>query len=840
MMRGRTKSKRERAVCRARNLLVLSLGLLGITHGVRADYLFDGDGLLGFIDHHWSSGVEYQSSVWDNFYARYEAGGNMPDVYAPYGGVETAPGSGLYVGETRAAANSHGLTYGPGGLGTDFAQDSTHTPNNSAGPVAFWDARNPTITQTAGSASSVLLTSSGNIYSWAHATSFRLDDSINNFYMELDQLETVVFQFQTEGNQVDFSSIYLEYVDYNGQTQRIYANDFAGGADYLREYRAAFSGHWSAATGYSNRVAVQWDLSSIVDQNGNPYITSYSVYWDAASSSMSLQSAALSVADTYEAAIPATATWSGSGAGNWSDSSRWQVNDSSLPYQNGNLRFTNAGATTVTLNQGDQNIGEMIFESAHDVTIRSAASQKLISNTGIKTTSSATGVYTIESDYELGTVNFFEINGGAVIMAGDITGNDAIVKTGEGMLVLQGDNHLGTGGLGLYEGSMRLEGVNTYSGQTAILDGTLYIAAQQALSGTDISLGADSFLYSYVSGGQILDAGLIVDGDFEVTQNINPAAGNYIKRIGAVNTQSSGALFSGDISLTIVPVDTDIDPDPLAATSTASEVYFTTGDEDDKVTFTGAITGGNNNNTLKIEGPGRVVYAGEDKDYNHHTEVTSGTLEIAEGTKYTGSGNTTVKAPSNLVVNGVLQGAGSLTLDGGTLSGTGTVKKNLLVHNGSVLSPGNSVGKLTFGEASALQTLTLGSGGSYAWELDHATGTAGQNWDLVEVHGTLDVTATEEGKFVISLQSSATSMFNPMNDYDWIILSATGGIMNFNQDSFSFDSSAFGMDILGHFSLAVVGNDLVLSYVHVVPEPGRAFLLVSGIFTFLLRRRRSF
>ena len=84
---------------------------------------------------------------------------------------------------------------------------------------------------------------------------------------------------------------------------------------------------------------------------------------------------------------------------------------------------------------------------------------------------------------------------------------------------------------------------------------------------------------------------------------------------------------------------------------------------------------------------------------------------------------------------------------GQTLQGIGTVSGAMTVASGATLSPGNSPGNLNTG------ALTFASGGNYNWQILNATGTAGTDWDLITVGGTLNITATSGSKFNLNLWS---------------------------------------------------------------------------------------
>ncbi len=771
--------------------------------------------------------VIYEYSAWDIFYAPHTHG-NYPDIFAPYGGVPGAvPGE--WSPEQLSAAN---VNPDNAGYGTFPTAPTVYNPGN---PYAFWDNRNATITQTAANTAFIVGPDiSGNIYTFQQKTAYLLQNN-----PDYDQLGTVILQFQTDGTLVDFSTIRLVWNDgANDHTIR------ATEAEYLREYRNSGSGHWSASAGYANRVAVQWDLSDAVDLFGNP-VTAYRIYLESETSSMSFQKVDLVTSDTYEAGIPISATWVGA-AGNWTQAANWELKEASgltLPQSNGNIRFANSSAAALTLNDGHHNVGEVIFESPADVIINSLSNYRITSNTGVTTRSTATGSYTINSDFAFGALNFFEINAGTVTMNGVISGAYGMVKSGEGTLVLAGNNTF-SGFLGVQDGTVVIRGANTYSGNTTLVNGRLVLAADAGTTGalgnasTEIAVGADAGLYAYVGSGTTLRAELMLDGDRLLSRNIVLAAGDFEKRLEVMNT-TTGGTFSGNVLFGTAS------SNPDSSESAAGEVHLTAEGAGDVAIFSGQLYGGGASKRVIIDGAGTVRYTGTAKTYLNSTVVQSGRLELDAGTSYTGGGAISVSSGGELRVNGVLGGGGLLTVDG-VLSGTGTVQRGFTLADGGVMSPGASVGTLTVTE-----DVVFGGGGVYRWELQDVDSGAGTGWDMLMIDGTLTINSTSASRFILHVTSlnslglpGQMADFSTLGLYDWTLLTAVDGIIGFSADKFQLDLLPFDNPNSGGFTLEQVshgdGSDsLVLHYSPVpVPEPGRVTLLLASLMGTALRRRR--
>lgn len=780
---------------------------------LQAGYLYDplNPSPNGFLTPTFNfSAMVYEYSAWDIFYAPHTAG-NFPDLFAPYGGVEVSPG--VWAPETRSSAG--------------FAPNSLYNPGN---PLAFWDTRNATITQLATSAFIVGPDITGNIYTYQEKTRYVLQNSPD---YGANGLGTVIFQFQTDGSLVDFSKVKLVYNDGAGGEVKIAAND-PEIAEYLREYNTTGGNHWSASGGYSNRIAVQWDLSQIRDVNLNP-LGSFKILWEATSSSMSLQKVDLVTADTYQAGIPISAKWVG-GNGTWSSAANWSLHAGSgltTPQANGNIRWQNPSAANVTLDS-NRAIGEMIFESPNDVTITPAGASKITANTGVTTTEDATGTYKINSNYEMGALNFFEIRAGTVEMNGIVSGSYGLVKSGPGTLELNNNNTF-TGFLGVQGGTVRLGGTNAYTGSTTVTNGTLIVAANAGSTGAlgnstnPVSVGADESLYQYIGG--TLSAGLLIEGDHTVSRNVLLAAGNLSKRLGAFGT-TNGATFSGAINFDATPANPD------SGAGVASNVKLTAQNSTDRLIFSGAMTGGNSSSHITLDGQGTVVFSGTNKTYGNTTTVASGKLQIASGTSLSNTSLVSVSAGAELAVNGTLGGTGSLAINGGKISGSGTITRAFTLDSGDILAPGAGVGTLTTGDE------TWAGGGRFVLELTDADALAGAGWDLLNISGGLNLSASDAAPFVLQLSTvTAAGLaglmldFNSAESYAWKFATISGALSGFDSTDFTIDATGFQNAHQGTFFVTAVGNELFLNY-QVVPEPSTALLLGLGGMALACRRRR--
>ena len=202
--------------------------------------------------------------------------------------------------------------------------------------------------------------------------------------------------------------------------------------------------------------------------------------------------------------------------------------------------------------------------------------------------------------------------------------------------------------------------------------------------------------------------------------------------------------------------------------------------------------------------------------YSGTTFITAGRLEVA------GSGN--VNSASPVVVNGAGAElkwnssnalASALTLQQGTLSGTGSINTNVSVGTNATISPGNSPGVQNY-----TQGLTWASGGSYLWEINDWTGSAGTNYDQVVVSGSaLNITANSGGKFTINIKSltvsnTAGNVPNFSNVNKVFTIATTGSLTNFSADAFSLNTAGFTSSpgATGTWSITGTGNAVQLNY----------------------------
>jgi len=697
---------------------------------LRAEFLFDSYLVPSFDG---DANTEY--SAWDVFYSANQ-GINYPDFAAPNGLFQSASSAG-------------------------FTPPTGSSPSD---PPAFWDVENPTITQT-GTATAFIISPgiTGNIYSFSEATGFELEDTTPY------SVETVIFQFQTDGSLVDFDGIRLIVNDGSGEVA-LPADEF------IREYRSS----GSAFGGTSNRNALQWDLRGLG-------IQTYRLEWNALGSSMSLQNASVDTSASYSSEVPEKRTWTTSGARAWNNGVNWAEGTASQP--NGNVLFQNPGPVTVT-DSSSRTLGEIVFESDQSVDLNLSA--PLTTQTGVSSHPSATGSYNLNGSLIFGAFNVFQVEGGSVFLNGPVSGPHGLLKQGAGTLTLSANNTFGgtTGGVSVEGGTLVLQGTNTFPGSTSVIEGDLVVGTDVPIgspgalgsASTNLSLGANSGVFS----GITTPARFILDGDQLMARGIDLAPGDFDKQIGTRNT-AAGSQVSGAVQFF----------------SNSSEVGFFAESPGDLLDFSGPVSGGGSAHRLEINGGGQsgtVRFSGVNKTFLNTTTVQGGTLEIASGVSM--AADVTV-APGGGNTRAVLRGDGEVT-------------GSLAVEEGGVVAPGSSPGTLASGNTD------WGPGGAYQFEILSTSGTPGSDWDFLDVSGAMTISATSQNPFVIELTSLKSvaeegllSTFSPAVPFSWKILETDGGISGLSADNVVVNLSGFENPTGGgtfSVSLENGGLDLYLNF----------------------------
>lgn len=209
-------------------------------------------------------------------------------------------------------------------------------------------------------------------------------------------------------------------------------------------------------------------------------------------------------------------------------------------------------------------------------------------------------------------------------------------------------------------------------------------------------------------------------------------------------------------------------------------------------------------------------------------KTTTGVATLSAANTY--SGGTSVSGGTLLVNNATGSGTGSGNVsvsNGGSLAGTGSISGFVTNASGGSISAGDLVGVLN------LNSMVWLGGSTNRWDINDATGGAGIGWDLLDLSGSLTISATSSNKAYIDITSftlgglsGLAENFNPTNNYLWTILTAEGGISFIpGEDELSvlelITGSYQNPQGGGHFGIYVStdGKSLNLIYTPYVPVP---------------------
>jgi autotransporter-associated beta strand protein len=312
----------------------------------------------------------------------------------------------------------------------------------------------------------------------------------------------------------------------------------------------------------------------------------------------------------------------------------------------------------------------------------------------------------------------------------------------------------GAGGLTkVGSGTFTLAGVNSYTGATSVLAGTLAQGIDNAVppspcfvaAGATFDLNGFNAALGSLSGGGTVSApstpirtlavgldnsstafGGVIQGGMNMTK-----VGSGTFTLAGVNSYTGAtSVLAGTLAQGI---DNAVPPSPcfVAAGATVDLGGFNA--------TVGSLAGGG---TVSIPpDPVRTLTTGLDNSSTafggviqgglNLTKVGAGTFNLTGVNTYTGA--TSIFAGA-VLVNGALAPASAVTVSGSTavLGGTGTVGA-VFVSNGGTISPGNSPGTLHTGP------VRWGAGSVYRAELNGPN--PGSGYDQLQVSGTADLSA---------------------------------------------------------------------------------------------------
>jgi autotransporter-associated beta strand protein len=341
------------------------------------------------------------------------------------------------------------------------------------------------------------------------------------------------------------------------------------------------------------------------------------------------------------------------------------------------------------------------------------------------------------------------------------------------------------------------------------------------------------------SGGNAIGGDLSIDGASAV---VTLLASNQIVDSAAIVIDNGGTLNIGAFSDTVDSVTVHAGS-ILGTTGVLAASSFIIVEEN--VTIDAILSGINAPLTKQDAGVTMLLKA---NTYGGETHINNGTLKLSGSGSIHASSRINVADGASFDVSNL---AGYTIQNGQTLEGIGTISGDITIGSGATLSPGNSPGLLTQDSGD----LTWDGAGNHNWQIYDADGSAGVGYDLYDVlDGSLELGGASGFNINLwSLSSIGPDVdgdainFDNTQDYTWTLVSTTGGVNGFDAANFNINlvanngTAGFTNDLDGgSFSLAVVGNDLVLQFT-AIPAPAAlpAGLGLLGALSVARRPRRG-
>lgn len=214
---------------------------------------------------------------------------------------------------------------------------------------------------------------------------------------------------------------------------------------------------------------------------------------------------------------------------------------------------------------------------------------------------------------------------------------------------------------------------------------------------------------------------------------------------------------------------------------------------------------------------------------NNLNLIKSGLGRLILNAPCTYAGATTVQAGTLVVTNNLSGTSGVAVQAGATLTGNGSVRglsASGVAGNQATIAPGgfNAVGTLSTGVGGA----TLGTDSALNWQINNWTGTAGGGFDLLNVGGTLNLTATPANPIVIRIDDTDLPLDNFTETNAFFDIVTSTGITGFNAAAFTFDTTGFTSGA-GTWSISQNGNALRLTYTAAVLNPYQTYIAARGL-----------
>lgn len=426
------------------------------------------------------------------------------------------------------------------------------------------------------------------------------------------------------------------------------------------------------------------------------------------------------------------------------------------------------------------------------------------------------------------------------------TGSRLVDSNGGLITMLPNSQFVDGGGAGSLTksglGTLVLQAANTYTGDTVITSGTLRVesVAQQVLSG---SVGGSG---NKTISGLASTAGLFVG---QAVTGSGITSNSYITALTGTSVTVSGSGAPGAVTATFAAANGTLQGTTLNYDNQGGVVSF---GQSTAITL-GGLKGSQNLALTNAANTAVTLTVGGNNQSTTYGGILSGAGSlIKQGTDtFTLSGNNTFTgatsvATGTLTVNGSLANTSLTVAAGATLMGTGAIAGTTTISG--MHRPGNSPGIQTF------SNLTYsGSTAAVTWELwGNTTSNSPLAYDQIDVTGDLTFASPTSLYLTFTGTGSSVNWTDAFWDESrsWVLYSVDGTTTGFGnlslmvqdwQDGSVSPQSFNTVRPNSVFTLQQSGNDVVVAYTIMVPEPGSLGLAALGCVAagWALRRRHA-
>ncbi len=502
---------------------------------------------------------------------------------------------------------------------------------------------------------------------------------------------------------------------------------------------------------------------------------------------------------------------------------------------------------TVSLNAGGTHSG--IFSPDAGATLRFGGGTHTLeagtSFTGAGTVQLSAGTLTLNSAVSTPSETTFALSGGTLNGAGTLTLNGPLNWTGgtmDGVGTVQAN-----GGVAISVASnnkplsggrtLNLGGNSTWSGDIGGSGGTIQFSDNSVLTnqaGATLTTNFNGSLSGGSAEGTFNNAGTFTKSGGTGTTTIAITANNT----GTISVDS-GTLSFSSTSVVTQHVGTTLTGGTWnvsngASINIATGSNITTIGSAASVTLDGAGSSFAKVTTALINNQGNFTLKNNRDLTTAGAFTNSGTVTVQDGTTTMtigagGSASYTQTAGNTVLVNGAMIDASAFNLNGGTLSGNGTIDAPLTTSGSTIIGPGASPGALVING-----NTILGAGNTLAMEIGGLT--PGIEHDLITVNGTL----TLDGALMIKFFGGYETALTMGSIFEIVTSNAPVQSMFSNVASGSqiWDFDHHHLFEVWYGASSMFGTNNVVLFA-LTPEPSRGILLLAGAFSFILRRRRK-